>query len=299
MATCRSPLAAFELANGEVVFRERTGQNSVRSLFLPCGRCALCRRERSRQTAVRCVHETKLYDSNCFITLTYNDKNLPPGRTLHYPDFQDFMKRLRYHAAERVRFYMCGEYGGQTQRPHYHAILFNLDFNDKLYFKTIGDFKLYTSAFLAKLWPLGTHTIGSATFESAAYIARYCMDKITGDLAKKHYEHVDTETGEIFNRVPEFNRSSNRPGIGAPWLERFWTDVYPRGEVITNGRRAKSPRYYDKLFKRRATQDELDHFMQHRAELAKLQHAEDLTDERLAVREEVMIARLNLFKRSL
>jgi len=306
MATCRFPLAAFQLSNGEVVFREKTGQDSVRSLFLPCGRCALCRRERSRQWAVRCMHEAKLYDENCFVTLTYDDSHLPVDKSLKYSDYSAFMRRLRKYVARSrdlrvspLRFYMCGEYGGETKRPHYHACLFNFDFRDKLYFKSVAGFKLYTSATLSRLWPFGNHLIGSVTFESAAYVARYCLDKITGDLAKRHYEYVDGETGEIHDRVPEFNKSSNRPGIGAPWLARFMSDVYPKGNVVANGRLAKAPRYYDKIFKREATVEELDRFVQARWEMSQIARPEDNTDERLEVREKVMLARLNLFKRSL
>lgn len=244
------------------------------------------------------MHEAKLNDRNCFITLTYDDDHLPDGRTLHYPDFQDFMKRLRKRVG-KLRFYMCGEYGETTKRPHYHACLFGYDFSDKLYFKRIGDFPLYTSSTLAELWPKGTHLIGSVTFESAAYVARYCMEKITGDLAKKHYEFVDTTTGEVFDRAPEFNKGSNRPGIGAPWLERFMSDVYPHGSVVTNGRLAKTPRYYDKIFKRRATQEQLDRFEQKRWEMSQMVRAEDMTDERLADKEQVAIAKLKLLKRNL
>lgn len=236
------------------------------------------------------MHEAKLYDQNSFLTLTYDDAHLPEDRSLRYSDFQKFMRALRKHAKDRkIRFYMSGEYGGETGRPHYHAIVFNWDFPDKLYFKKSREFRIYTSKLLSELWPHGNHWIGSVTFESAAYVARYCLEKITGDLAEQHYQ----------GRTPEFNKSSNRPGIGAPWLSRFMTDVYPNGMVVVNGKLAKAPRYYDKLFKRGATLQEKDDLEYKRFEMSQITHPEDNTDERLAVREQVALARLNLFKRSL
>lgn len=289
---CSFPLTAFQCEDGSVVFTERKGHPSVRSLLLPCGRCARCRLERSRQWAVRCMHEAKLYDDNCFITLTYDDSHLPVDRSLRYVDFQKFMKRLRRRFFSRtIRFYMCGEYGDQTERPHYHAVLFNVDFADKLYFKKTADFTLYTSKILSDLWFHGSHLIGSVTFESAAYVARYCMASVTGPEASGYYGYYDAETGEVLQRVPEFGHMSLRPGIGKPWLDRFLSDVYPGGEVVVNGRKAKAPRYYDKCFRVVDDTDALAR-IEYRNYLRGRDQFLDNTPERLAVKEQVAIARL-------
>lgn len=307
---CRHPLAAWQLSNGEVVFRERAGADSVRSLFLPCGQCVACRLERSRQWAVRCVHEAKMHERNCFITLTYDDRHLPADKSLKYSDYSAFMRRLRKYVKRRcrskvstlstVRFYMCGEYGETTARPHYHALLFGFDFEDKLYFKRCpsGE-KLYTSTALGRLWPLGSHMIGSVTFESAAYVARYCVDKVTGGEAKAHYEVVDPSTGEVRSRVPEFNRCSLRPAVGRTFIDKFMADVYPSGKVVINGRLAKAPRYYDKVFLRSATPDQVERLEFARWKDAQLVGEGELSDERLAVKEEVALARLALFRREI
>lgn len=250
------------------------------------------------------MHEAKLYDRNCFITLTYDNEHMPDGATLYYPHYVAFMRRLRKYikrrcAADKVRFYMCGEYGSQTKRPHYHACLFGYDFADKLYFKKTATGPVYTSRALAHLWPMGSHLIGSVTFESAAYVARYCVDKVTGDLAKAHYEAIDRETGEVFGRAPEFNRCSTKPGIGGPWLKRFLADVYPNGHVVVAGQLTKAPRYYDKLFKRHATQDQLDEFAFSRWKDSQKIAPGDNTDERILVKEELALARLALKRRSI
>lgn len=245
------------------------------------------------------MHEAKLYDENCFLTLTYSDEHLPPDASLDYRDFQLFMKRLRRRFfSSTIRFYMCGEYGDQTARPHYHACVFNLGFPDKLFYSETGEGTIYTSDTLEELWGKGGCKIGDLTFKSAAYVARYCMKKITGPGAEKHYEVTDTETGEIRKREPEFARMSLKPGIGAPWVERYMSDFFPKGEVIVNGKQAKTPRYYDKLFKATDNTDAFQLMVESRAAKARLQFA-DNSDERLAVKEEVTIARLSQFKRPL
>lgn len=161
---------------------------STTPIQVPCGQCVGCRLERSRQWAIRCVHESKLHKDNCFITLTYNDANLPSDKSLHYYDFQCFMKRLRkQYPGSKIRYYMCGEYGENFGRPHFHACIFGFNFDDLKLWKVQNKQKLYRSKKLEKLWDKGHSSVGTVTFESAAYVARYIMKKVTGDAAKNHY----------------------------------------------------------------------------------------------------------------
>nr|UQB76415.1 replication associated protein [Flumine microvirus 26] len=293
---CYHPLKAFQTTSGDVIFAER-GQ-IARVLELPCGRCVGCRLERSRQWAVRISHEASLWDRNCFITLTYDVDHIPAGGSLVYRDFQLFMKRLRREAKQGVRFYMCGEYGEGFDRPHFHACLFNFDFADKvLWRKGRPGADIYRSAVLERLWPFGFSTVGSVTFESAAYCARYVMKKVTGDLAVGHYRCVDTETGEVIERVPEFNHMSLKPGIGAEWFEKYSRDVFPHDFVIVKGKRCKPPRYYDKILKRRDALG-FDDVNQDRMEWDPARDA-DNTVERLREREIVEEARISFLKREI
>lgn len=297
---CYHPLTAYRQVSGQILFAERrAGGGPERTLLLPCGRCIGCRLERSRQWAVRCVHEAKLYDENCFITLTYDPAHLPEDLSLKYVHYQKFMKRLRRRFFSRViRFYMCGEYGENFGRPHYHSCLFNLDFPDKLFYSGKGETRIYTSKTLDELWGMGGCKIGRMTFESAAYVARYCTQTVTGQAAEEHYKVVNKETGEIFTRVPEFGRMSLKPGIGAPWLAKYMKDVYPKGEVVINGRLAKPPRYYDKIYERVDTDDGFAR-MQWAREIRAARQSADQTADRLAVKEQVTEARLQSFKRIL
>lgn len=277
---------------------------------LPCGQCSGCRLERSRQWAIRCTHEASLYDDNIFVTLTYDNDHLPGDRSLDYRHFQLFMKRLKVNAArkldfdaERIRFYMCGEYGETFGRPHYHALLFNFDLPDKQLWKMQRDnLPIFTSDFLADTWGQGFTSVGDVTFQSAAYVARYTMKKITGDAAEEHYQWMDPETGEFHQRRPEFNNMSRggragKGGIGKEWFDKYMTDVFPHDEVIVNGKAVSPPRYYTNQYEL-LYPDEVAEIKRRRKEKAARREA-DNTPDRLRVREQVLEARLSQLKRTI
>jgi hypothetical protein len=246
---CYHPLTAYRTSAGEIVFHDRGDGDQI---LLPCGRCIGCRLERSRQWAIRCMHEAQLYDENCFVTLTYDDEHLPENGSLHYPHFQRFMKRLRKRfTGRKIRFYMCGEYGDTTFRPHYHSCLFNFTFPDLTYLKKTGSgSKIYTSEILSELWLYGMSSVGSVTYESAGYIARYCLKKVNGDEGRSRYQVVDSESGEITFLDSPFSHMSLRPGIASVFFRRFGDDCRSLGGfVIVDGKRLKMPRYYEKLLR--------------------------------------------------
>ena len=291
---CNKPLQAYQCSDGSVVFSERKG-DVVRSLQLPCGKCIGCRLERSRQWAMRCMHEASLYERNCFITLTYNDKNLPEDRSLNYVDFQLFMKRFRKRFPNtKIRFYMAGEYGEKFGRPHFHACIFNFDFPDRKYLRTTGSgSKLFTSQILEELWPFGYSSVGDVNFQSAAYVARYIMKKVTGKDSWKNY--VDEDSGVV--KTPEFNKMSLKPGIGTGWYQKFKSDVYPHDYVVVNGVKVKPPKFYDRKLQK-DNPFEYDQLLYDR-ELSARDRAEDNVPERLAVKEQVLSARLSMLKRTI
>lgn len=301
---CYHPNRAFQTPGGAVKVVGSKGARlppGSRALLLPCGQCIGCRLETTRTWAIRCVNEASLYNHNIFITLTYDNEHLPHDLSLRHRDFQLFMKRLRKHLGGRkIRYYMCGEYGEGHGRPHYHACIFNYKFPDQLYFKSKGGATLYTSHILDRLWGMGFSLIGAVTFQSAAYIASYCTQKYTGKDAAKHYRLIDKTTGETFDRKPEYTKMSNQPGIGAAWLHKYLSDVYPKGSILVDGRFGKPPRYYDKLFKRDYDTYGIlsDHIQQQRMERAKLSAA-DQTRERRAVREQVALARTQSKRKTL
>ena len=234
---------------------------------LPCGRCIGCRLKYSQMWAIRCVHEASMHDANCVVTLTYDAKHLPANGSLFYADFQGFLKRLRQHRRRfflrerfklkrfsdlsvaqarelvrlsKVRFFCGGEYGEQNLRPHFHAVLFNFDFHDKrVCGSRDGQACLWHSVELERLWGKGGCTVGAMSFESAAYIARYVVKKVFGDMADDHYR-----VGTDEELVPEFAQMSRRPGIGVPWIEEYWPETKRDLSVYSRGRRVVMPRRY-------------------------------------------------------
>ena len=287
---CFKPLKGFRSPSGAIVFSR--AHSIGLPMSVPCGQCIGCRLERSRQWAVRCMHESSLHTDTSFITLTYDDEHLPRFGSLLMDDWQKFFKRLRRRSRERVRFFGCGEYGAESGRPHYHACLFGLDFADKVLWSNRSGYDVYRSPLLESVWTFGQSEIGSLTFESAAYVARYCLKKVTGPKAREHYECVDPESGELGSRLPEFATMSRRPGIGAGWFEEFGTEVYPSDEVIVRGVSCKPPRFYDRLLQ---SEEPLRY-----EELLSLRRRgrrpEDETPQRLRVREVCAEARVSLYQ---
>lgn len=241
------------------------------------------------------MHEASLYESNSFVTLTYDDEHLPPDNCLHYPDVQRFLKRVR-KGYKPFRFFLCGEYGDKTQRPHYHICFFGLDWDDKRYWSRPSKHTLYRSETLEKLWPFGSALIGSLTYESAGYTARYCVKKVTGKGAIAYYRRTRPD-GSTFDLVPPFMRCSLKPGIGQYWFDKFAHQVHDRDYVIYDGSKVSVPAYYDKLAKRKDALS-IDELKADRVVKA-LAHSADNTRARLAVKEQVALARSAHLKRTL
>lgn len=189
-----------------------------------------------------------------FLTLTYDEAHLPAHGQLLKRDLQLFFKRLRKYTGP-FRYVAAGEYGELKRRPHFHVALFGLNFlSDRIeYGEGVRGDKIYVSPLVAKAWGMSTfpqgHTIGSLTFESAAYIARYITKRITGKNAAPLPLWRDPETGELVMPNPEFLLCSK--GIGKAWFkDHFMSDVFPHARVITDqGTPAPVPRYYKELLK--------------------------------------------------
>ena len=244
---------------------------------------------------MRCVHESQLWTDNISLTLTYDDDHLPDNYSVNVRDFQLFMKRLRKHySGKSIRFFHCGEYGDQTLRPHYHALLFNHDFEDKIvHSNSKTGHLLYTSEILTSIWQNGHALIGDCTFESAAYVARYITKKITGDRSIEHYTRVHPITGEIHQVEPEYITMSRRPGIGSGWVSKYKSDIFPSDTVVINNHRVRPPKFYDKHLEEK----ELELVKKQRIRYSR-QKSADNTKRRLRDREFVQQIRMKLLKRN-
>lgn len=171
-----------------------------------CGRCMPCRIKKRRLWAARLMLESRLHKSSIFATLTYNKDNLPSDGNVSVREAQLFIKRLRKQSeGNRLRYFIVGEYGDESWRPHYHAVLFGLRSPDAV----------------KAAWPYGFVHCGSVTHESAGYVAGYAVKRFTvaGDE-------------RLGGRAPEFARMSLRPGIGAGAMKFVAKSVVDEDGVI-------------------------------------------------------------------
>lgn len=248
---------------------------------IPCGQCIECRLNYAREWATRLMlqqqfgyheifdefgeplDEGKKYPDGTtwFLTLTYKDEYLKThtvvdtetgekfeGVSLCKKDFQDFMKRLRKaYPQMKIKYYMCGEYGKQTYRPHYHAIIYGLPLEQEQ-FKKVGMCEaMKTPRFkldkLTDIWGLGLVDIGRVTWESCSYVARYTL--------KKAQKGTDDNWYKAQGKIPEYVAMSN--GISKEFfLENkdriYTTDSVPIPNKKTLGL-VKPPRSYDRMLK--------------------------------------------------
>lgn len=291
---------------------------------IPCGRCIGCRLDYSREWANRCMIELQSHESSYFVTLTYDDYHLPlnsycdmetgvigTSSTLVKRDLQLFMKRLRKaHCAKYgddalIRFFAAGEYGSQTHRPHYHAIIYGLKLDDLKFYKRNSfpeSYDLYNSEWLSKIWNKGHVVVGNVTWDTCAYTARYIVKKQYGNAAQVY---------DKYNFAPEFTNMSRKPGIGREFYEKNKErvkDCLRRNDLIpiSDGSRvieARTPRYYEYLFDLNDEFDELPEIKETRqriaADLTEIKQ-ESTSDDyliMLAKEEEVKLASISALKR--
>lgn len=230
--------------------------DGVERIQIPCGKCDGCRLDHSRQWANRCMLELQYHKSSYFVTLTYDDQHVPwnmnpdvltgevrPAQTLDKRDWQLFMKRLRKaKEPEQLRFFMAGEYGSTTLRPHYHAIIFGLALSDLVpWSRTKHGDTLFRSAELERLWSKGFVTVGHVSWKSCAYVARYVMKKAHGNDAK-YFEDL--------GMLPEFTLQSRRPGIARQYYDQhpdLYDSEYINVSTEDGGQKFPPPKYFDRL----------------------------------------------------
>lgn len=319
---CFSPIKGYKCpVSGGLTFENRGVK-----LDVPCGKCIGCRMDYALVWAVRMTHEASMHLHNSFVTLTYRDKrdctvkqredflHVPSDWSLNKKHFQDFMKRLRKRKG-KCRYFHSGEYGRKCRhridlslvacpmgcvlgRPHYHAALFGMSFDDLVSYKSDYGVLRYTSPELEDIWGYGFVDVGELNFTTAAYIARYILKKRSMSEEFHHYVGYDEEGNMVFLQK-EYSTQSRKPGIGATWFEEFFSDVFPADEVPVTGKGVvnKVPRFYEEMYKKMFP-EELEKVKQRRIEYKK-KFAQEYTAERLEVKAAMRIAEGKLRKRSL
>lgn len=245
---CYHPLRAWRARSGEIKIGKELPDAD--QLNLPCGNCLGCRMARARAWTLRCHLEADKWDTSVWSTLTYADESLPP--TLDKKHLQRWLKRFRKKMGPKrtIRFFAAGEYGERTQRPHYHAILFNGRETDK--------------DAIEETWGYGHVQTYGLTPASIAYVVGYCNKKI-GYLRHAAEERVDPTTGEVYRWQPPFIQMSRRPGIGgdARQHSESW-----RLFAVHNGTKTPVPRFLHEAWKTQATPEQVEALIYEKHQLA-------------------------------
>lgn len=235
MSGCADPVICFE-RDGKRLFRhfsvlkKHTLVLQKKNLVFNCGKCLFCRRKKCYELAARCVLHASLYEKNCFLTLTYDEKKEGYHNELDYSEIQKFKKRLRKHCVpKRIEIFNVHEYG-RNGKKHWHLIVFNHDFDDRLLWPSNPARPLYTSKRLEKLWPHGFSTIGDVSEASAMYQAQYTQK--------------DFKNGNITNGKKS---KSVHSGIGRPFFNKHYKQILSLGFIPFGGRKLPLPRYFLKL----------------------------------------------------
>ncbi len=225
-----------------------TSQFQNEKICVPCGKCFACQINKARDWSVRIMQEERCHEASVFVTLTYDEEHLPIASgtqgTLVKKDLQDFFKRLRKFTGKKLRYFACGEYGENYARPHYHCIIFGLSV-------------MVAEIAVRRCWLFGWSHIGSVSFGSASYVARYTTKLLTKDKEKFYSDN---------KLQKEFALMSRRPGIGVPFLDKygdfgkvhkfFWQDDF----------KVPLPRLYrTKLFQTEEEQQEIKNFIAQKA----------------------------------
>jgi len=331
---CYHPMQAWhskvknDSGKRSLVFNSTQAYQSDNPIEIQCGQCIGCRLERSRQWAIRCLHEASLHEDNCFITLTFSEeglqqrendyikinkkrkkpKPLPRKDSVFTEDNQLFMKKLRKKYGSDIRFYHCGEYGDANKRPHYHSLLFNFDFPDKKLLTIKNGERHYVSEILegTENYKINhSHLFKNDNHKKIKGLWPYGMC-IIGDVTFESAAYVaryimkkkfGKQAEEHYKgRKPEYTTMSRNPGIAKKWFDKYKTDLYPSDFIVVNRNKCNVPKYYDKLLEKYFT-FEYEVLKDKRIDNMDVHHP-DLTEDRLAVREIVQTKRLEQLVRN-
>lgn len=303
---------------------------------IPCNHCYACKLNKSAEWATRCMLETLDHESAYWLTLTYDEEHLPILDAIKYNEIyetdthniivpvtiendgtwingslfpkhiDEFIKKIRNKFRNsKIRYFYCGEYGEQNQRPHYHMLLYGLpmdlsqnygyhiDENNKEHWK---------NPLIDELWVHGLHDITNLEWSNAAYTARYTMKKLT-DMSNSNQFYAEQ------GKLKEYVRMSRRPGIGMNYLKNHYQDIYKNDSMIMktvkgNTGAFKPPKAFDRVFKEMFPED-FERIQKHRRECAERSrhnkyYQSNYSDlESLQMNAEKIATKANMLKREL
>lgn len=212
----------------------------VKDMIVPCGKCFTCRSKYRLGWQLRLQHELLSYNYNAmFLTLTYNEENLPDNETLLKKDVQDFIKRLRkFYSDVKIRYFAVGEYGTLRHRPHYHLIIYGLRAPEQKR-KSMLNWK-YGQFIQDTIWKKGYAFVGYVNSKCISYVSKYVLKEFVKGISVSQYEKAGL--------TPPFSLKSS--GIGLTWLldnmDKVLNDIKQNKPVTMYKSKVGYPRYYRK-----------------------------------------------------
>lgn len=212
---------------------------------VPCGRCYGCLRRKQRELALRLSYDLNNSFDSLFATFTYDDDNLlynsvsrETGEIFPLPSVskehaQKLLKRIRKHLdydskKTKLLYYLTGEYGDTTKRPHMHAIIYLIGENTC---------KMSLKNACIKSWNYCDWNIASI---------EKCLQSVQSDGAKMYVaKHQMKKCKGVDGQAPYFQLRSK--GIGFTFLDNpSEIDFAERNGYLVYDRNKKAPipRYY-------------------------------------------------------
>lgn len=248
---CADPVLCYTKSSGKKIYRNFSFLKK-NTLYLQnaqqvfdCGKCLFCRKKKAYELALRCVLHSSLYQENCFLTLTYDEKRKGYHNDFAYEDIQKFKKKLRNlyrvfytdiaskkkkaYYLRKIKIFNVHEYG-KNGKKHWHGVVFNHDFKDKRLHTMSNGIPLYKSDTLSNVWKRGFCTTGDVSEASAMYTAQYM---------EKDFKHRNEGTSK--------KSQSRHSGIGRPYFEKHYKQLLSLGYVPFGDEKIPLPRYFEKL----------------------------------------------------
>ena len=220
-----------------------------------CGGCINCRINYTQSWALRLLYELSTVDYASFLTLTYDDKNLPEDKGVHVEDLQKFFKRLRinlkreyYEFTPKIRYFACSEYGEEKKiywspgaskphgRPHYHAIVFGLDDLNDTHRDIVKKSWSLSESYLFDKERGRDSGMQEVTPDDICYVTGYVQKKLNGDLGKEVYGIASSP----------FSCSSQ--GLGLDFALRNKDRLVANGYTYFKNHKVSIPKYFCEKF---------------------------------------------------
>lgn len=297
---CTKPFTAYDSAEMNPATGKRgitsdknKSLNGVAKEF-PCRQCLECKFQYVKDWTNRNLFENMFHEDSCFVTLTYDEENLPDGGTLIKDHPSKFMKALRQKIyPKKVRFFSASEYGGKFGRPHIHILIYGWLPEDRDPVRNDEGLISYESDQLTEIWGRGRTELSEVNQKTASYCAQYINKKVYGDLAPDHYTTTHPLTGDLIELEPEFCTMSLRPGIGLKYYKTWLEDMYPSDYLVYKGTRIAVPKFFDRHLERDNPEMFQEIKIKRKLEAKKPNRLKEQTPQRREIRNKIQEIKLN------